>query len=71
MTKTTYNHLARSQFRPLRITAWRRDYPEHRDPVLVKNLISDDRPLQSAVAYTNQHGMEVAVVYLHDLCEIE
>lgn len=47
-------------------------YPEYRDPVLVKETIRDsDATRKEAVIYTDRHGMEVAIVYLHDLCELE
>jgi hypothetical protein len=46
---------------------------EYRDPVLVKDMVSSAarQSGQGAISYVTPHGVEVAVVYLHELCELE
>ncbi len=44
------------------------EYPEFRDVLVTK----DTKPLlHGGVNYTTKRGMEAAVVYLHELCELE
>jgi hypothetical protein len=51
----------------------RSSYPEYREPVLVKDVVDSHQfeRQQEAITYTTEKGMQVAVVYLHELCEVE
>ncbi len=56
-------------------SAVKAERPDYRESLLVKDVISTvAEPAPSShpvISYTNRYGMQVAIVYLSDLCEIE